>query len=216
MLALANLLLTNQFMKPFIFTLIFSTLFICNYFAQVEKVQFELEKTSFKMSLNSGLYKSRLSGSSEKENSFRNFSIFAQVYFPFKRSLDKPESFNQSTKDSNFFDRLFTTSPVAVFHLTEKGGNAIGMGQELSFKIAKKTFLKSQIAVVWVESNSQRNDGLQSGLNFHHFWHFCSYINSKTYLSIGYNHISNGKIFSKEVGCLFDMVVVGIAHSFTK
>ena len=155
MLALANLLLTNQFMKPFIFTLIFSTLFICNYFAQVEKVQFELEKTPFKMSLNSGLYKSRLSGSSEKENSFRNFSIFAQVYFPFKRSLDKPESFNQSTKDSNFFDRLFTKSPVAVFHLTEKGGNAIGMGQELSFKIAKKTFLKSQIASIITNMNRQ-------------------------------------------------------------
>ena len=92
----------------------------------------------------------------------------------------------------------------------------MGMGQELSFKIAQKTFLKSQVAVVWVESNSQKNDGFKSGLNFHHFWHFCSYINYKTYLSIGYNHISNGKIFSKEVGCLFDMVVVGIAHSFTK
>ena len=138
------------------------------------------------------------------------------VFGIFKRSLDKPENFSQSSSASNFFDRLFTVSPVAVFHLTQKGGNAFGIGQELSFKIAKKTFLKSQIAVVWVESNSQKNDGLQSGLNFHHFWHFCSYINSKTYLSVGYNHISNGKIFSKEVGCLFDMMVVGIAHSFTK
>ena len=92
----------------------------------------------------------------------------------------------------------------------------MGMGQELSFKIAQKTFLKSQVAVVWVESNSQKNDGFKSGLIFIIFGIFCSYINSKTYLSIGYNHISNGKIFSKEVGCLFDMVVVGIAHSFTK
>ena len=203
-------------MKPFVLTLISSIFFIQVIFSQVENVQFELEKTPFKMSLNSGVYKSRLSGASLKENSFRNFSIFAQVYFPFKRSLDSQENFSQPTTGSKFYDRLFTTSPVAVFHLTEKGGNAIGMGQELSFKLAKKTFLKSQIAVVWVESNSQKNDGLQSGLNFHHFWHLCSYINSKTYLSIGYNHISNGKIFSKEVGCLFDMVVVGIAHSFIK
>ena len=58
------------------------------------------------------------------------------------------------------------------------------INEDVIFKIAKKTFLKSQLAVVWVESNSQKNDGLQSGLNFHHFWHFCSYINSKTYLSI--------------------------------
>ena len=36
---------------------------------------------------------------------------------------------------------------------------------------------------------------------------------SLIHLSTG--HIS-GKIFSKEVGCLFDMMVVGIAHSFTK
>ena len=42
----------------------------------------------------------------------------------------------------------------------------MGMGQELSFKIAQKTFLKSQVAVVWVESNSQKNDGLKADLIF--------------------------------------------------
>ena len=31
-------------------------------------------------------------------------------------------------------------------------------------------------------------------------------------MSIGYNHISNGKIFSKEVGALFDMIVIGVSH----
>ena len=56
--------------------------------------------------------------------------------------------------------------------------------------------------------------GLKSGINFHHFWHFSTYINANTYISIGYNHISNGKIFSKEVGSLFDMLVLGISYSF--
>ena len=106
-------------MKPLILALILTIFFSQRKFSQMEKVEFELEKTPFKMSLNSGVYKSRLSGASERENSFRNFSIFAQVYFPFKRSLDKPENFSQSNLASNFFDRLFTASPVAVFHLTE-------------------------------------------------------------------------------------------------
>ena len=31
---------------------------------------------------------------------------------------------------------------MAVFHFTEKGGNAVGMGQEMSFKIAEKNIFK--------------------------------------------------------------------------
>ena len=148
----------------------------------------------------------------DKENSFKNISFFAQVYFPFKRSLDVPKNFNKSEGDSIYFERLFSISPMAVLQFTDKGGNAVGMGQEMSFKIAEKLFLKSQISVVWAESNIQKNDGLQSGLNFHHYWHLASYINSNTYLSLGYNHISNGKIFSREVGALFDMIVIGLSH----
>ena len=184
----------------------------CN--SQLEKVQFELEKSTFKFSINSGGYKSRLPGAYKKENSFKNFSVFAQLYFPFKRSLDIPQNFQKFEGDSSYYERLFSISPIAVFHFTEKGGSAVGMGQEMSFKLLKKLFIKSQIAVVWVESNAQKNDGLQSGLNFHHFWHFSCYLKPNTYWSLGYNHISNGKIFSKEVGALFDMIVVGINHRF--
>ena len=199
-------------MKRTLISIIVVVILNTNLKAQIESVNFELEKTSFKYSLNSGVYKSRISGASEKENSFRNISFFAQVYFPFKRSLDIPKNFKKSEGDSIYFERLFSISPMAVFQFTERGGNAIGMGQEMSFKIAKKIFLKSQIAVVWVESNVLKNDGLQSGLNFHHYWHLASYINPNTYFSIGYNHISNGKIFSSEVGALFDMIVIGISH----
>ena len=60
-------------MKPIILTLVLITFFSQRNFSQVEKVEFEIEKTPFKMSLNSGVYKSRLSGASERENSFRNF-----------------------------------------------------------------------------------------------------------------------------------------------
>ena len=103
--------------------------------SQLEKAYFEVEKTTFKYSLNTGVYKSRLSGANERENSFKNFSIFAQVYFPFKRALDTPNNFQKSEGDSTYFERLFSVCPVAVLHVTEKGGNALGMGQELSFKI---------------------------------------------------------------------------------
>ena len=199
-------------MKSFIIALGLMIFYNLNLIAQIETVKFELEKTTFKYSLNSGIYKSRLSGATNKENSFRNISFFAQVYFPFKRSLDIPKKFKISEGDSLYFERLFSISPIAVFHFTEKGGNAVGMGQEMSFKISKKTFLKSQIAVVWVESNAQKNDGLQSGLNFHHYWHLASYVKPNTYFSFGYNHISNGKIFSKELGALFYMLVIGISH----
>lgn len=199
-------------MKGTIISLFVIIIFNIGFKAQLDPVKFKLEKNTFKYSLNSGIYKSRLPGASAKENSFKNISFFAQFYFPFKRSLDVPENFNKLEGDSTHYERLFSISPMAVFHFTEKGGNAVGMGQEMSFKIAKKIFLKSQIAVVWVESNIQKNDGLQSGLNFHHYWHLASYINSNTYLSLGYNHISNGKIFSREVGALFDMIVIGLSH----
>ena len=57
-------------MKSLILTLILTIFFSHRNFSQVEKVEFELEKTPFKMSLNSGVYKSRLSGASQRENSF--------------------------------------------------------------------------------------------------------------------------------------------------
>ena len=41
-------------------------------------------------------------------------------------------------------------------------------------------------------------------------------INPNTYLSLGYNHISNGKIFSREVGALFDMIVIGLSHRISR
>ena len=203
-------------MRGNLISLLVIIIFNISFKAQLDPVNFKLEKTTFKYSLNSGIYKSRISGASEKENSFKNISFFAQVYFPFKRSLDVPKNFNKSEGDSIYFERLFSISPMAVFHFTEKGGNAVGMGQEMSFKIAKKLFLKSQISVVWAESNIQKNDGLQSGLNFHHYWHLASYINQNTYFSLGYNHISNGKIFSRDVGSLFDMIVIGLSHRISK
>jgi len=187
-----------------------------NLFSQLEKVKFELEKTDLKINVSSGLYKSRLSGSSPKENSFSQPAFLVQVYFPFKRSLDTPSNFEIDKNGSNYYDRLFSACPVAIFHITEKGGNCLGLGQELSFKIARKWFIKSQIAIAWTESNEQKNDGLKSGLNFHHFWYISNYITNKTAIQFGYIHISNGKILSRETGALFDMIAFGVSHTFSK
>ena len=188
--------------------------FTISCWTQVEKVEFELEKTSLKINFNTGLYRSRLSNTISPANSSPQPAFFAQVYFPFKRSLDTPSNFEMDKADSNFYDRLFTASPIAVFHLTNMGGNAVGLGQEISFKIANKSFIKSQLALIWVESNSQKNDGLKAGLNFHHYWYLAHYLNKKNALLVGYNHISNGKILSREVGSLFDMFTIGFSHHF--
>ena len=196
--------------------LIVATIYSISISSQLERVVFELEKTPLKVSVNPGIYRSRLPGSSSIESSFRQPAFFAQVYFPFKRSLDTPSNFERSTFDSTYYDRLFTASPLAIFHLTEKGGNGLGLGQELSFKIAEKTFIKSQLAILWVESNAQKNDGLKSGLNFHHYWYVSSYLTQNISLSIGYNHISNGKILSQQLGAVFDMLTIGVCVTFVK
>ena len=94
-------------MKGTIISLFVIIIFNIGFKAQLDPVKFKLEKTTFKYSLNSGIYKSRLSGASVKENSFKNISFFAQVYFPFKRSLDVPENFNKSEGDSTYYERLF-------------------------------------------------------------------------------------------------------------
>ena len=188
-----------------------------SFFSQVEKVKFELEKTSLKININSGVYKSRIysSNEAEKVNSFRQPAFFAQVYFPFKRSLDIPSNFELDKNEPNYYDRLFTACPIAVFHITDKGGNGVGLGQELSFKIAKKWFIKSQLAVIWIESSQQKNDGLRSGLNFHHYWYINYYMSKKSAFLFGYNHISNGKIFTSQTGALFDMIAIGFSHLFS-
>ena len=57
-------------MKRTLISIIVVVILNTNLKAQIEPVNFELEKTSFKYSLNSGVYKYRISGASEKENSF--------------------------------------------------------------------------------------------------------------------------------------------------
>ena len=210
---LLNDLLLSGMKNNILFIFLFFTLPI---YCQVEKVFFELEKTPLKISINPGIYRSRLPGSTTLESGFNQPAFFAQVYFPFKRSLDIPSNFERPNYDSTYYDRLFTASPIAVFHLTEKGGNGIGLGQELSFKVSTKTFIKSQLAILWVESNAQKNDGLKSGLNFHHYWYVSSYISQNVAISIGYNHISNGKILSRQLGSVFDMLTVGACFTFSK
>jgi len=199
-----------------IVVLIFSLIFTISCWTQVEKVIFELEKTPLKFNFNTGLYKSRLPNSISPASSFRQPAFFLQFYFPFKRSLDTPSNFEIDKNDINYYDRLFTASPMVVCYITNKGGNALGLGQELSFRLSNRSYIKTQLALVWVESNSYNNDGLQRGLNFQHYWYFSFYLNKKNAFLFGYSHISNGKILSKEVGCLFDMITIGLSHHCLK
>jgi len=194
---------------------VFLLLILCSFdfYSQVEKVKFELEKTPFKFNINAGPYRSRFESGTEKEKGFNQPAFFAQVYFPFKRSLDTPSNFKREKNDPNYYDRLFTACPIALFHLTDKGGNGVGLGQELSFKVKRKWFIKSQLAIVWLESSSNSNDGLEDGLNFHHHWYVSTYLNKQTALLFGFNHISNGKILDDEVGAIFDMFTFGFSYS---
>ena len=201
---------------------LFLLLILCSFdfHSQVQKVKFELEKTPFKFNINAGPYRSRF-GDGKKENGFNQPAFFTQVYFPFKRSLDTPSNFEREKNDPNYYDRLFTACPIALFHVTDEGGNGVGLGQELSFKVKRKWFIKSQLAIVWLESSTDpkkidiggTNDGLLSGLNFHHHWYISTYLNKQTALLFGFNHISNGKILDDEVGALFDMFTFGFSYS---
>ena len=180
---------------------------------QVERVQFELEKTPFKFNLNAGPYRSRLGSGTDKENGFNQPAFFVQVYFPFKRSLDTPSNFERGNSDPDYYDRLFTVCPIALFHITDKGGNGVGLGQELSFRLKPKWFIKSQLALAWLEASSSINDGLESGLNFHHHWYVSTYLNKQTALLFGFNHISNGRILDDEIGANFDMLTFGFSYT---
>ena len=176
-------------------------------------VQFELEKTPFKFNLNAGPYRSRLGSGTDKENGFNQPAFFVQVYFPFKRSLDTPSNFERGNSDPDYYDRLFTVCPIALFHITDKGGNGVGLGQELSFRVKPKWFIKSQLALAWLEASSSINDGLESGLNFHHHWYVSTYLNKQTALLFGFNHISNGRILDDEIGANFDMLTFGLSYT---
>ena len=98
-------------MKAISLTILITIFIAFNSYTQVEKVEFELEKTPFKISLNTGVYRSRFDLPVDANvNSFQNFSIFAQVYFPFKRSLDKPENFKKPKTDLTQVQLRFSMS----------------------------------------------------------------------------------------------------------
>ena len=54
----------------------------CN--SQLEKVQFELEKSTFKFSINSGGYKSRLPGAYKKKTVLKTFLFLRNYIFHLK------------------------------------------------------------------------------------------------------------------------------------
>ena len=89
--------------------------------AQFDPVNFKLEKLLLNTVLNFGIYKSRLSGASEKENSFKNISFFAQVYFPFKKITIVPKTLINLKVILFILKDCSLISPMAVFHFTERG-----------------------------------------------------------------------------------------------
>ena len=182
-------------------------------FSQIQKGEFELEVVPLKISLNTGIYRSRLDLYPGPQGGFNQPGMFIQVYFPFQRSFDHPENFKRKRNDSTYYDRLFSVRPLALFHITDKGGNGLALGQELCFKLKRRLFFKSQLAIIWVEASNKVDDGLVRGLNFHHYWHFSYFLNKKLALSIGLNHISNGRILASTLGANYDMLTTGLSFS---
>lgn len=201
-----------SFMKS-LFILLACTFLMNPAFAGITRAKYELELIPFKCSINGGLYRSRLAESTPEEKRYNRPSLFIQTYFPFKRSIDFPENFSN---DSSYYDRLFSATPYAVFHLTDKWGNAVGVGQELSIRIVKRVYAKSQIGIVWVESSTMVNDGLKTGFNFHNYWFLSVFVSQNTALSFGYNHISNGRVFAPQQTSIYDMMTIGVSHSFKR
>jgi hypothetical protein len=40
-------------------------------------------------------------------------------------------------------------------------------------------------------------------------------VSKRSAILFGYNHISNGKIFTSQTGALFDMIAIGFSHLFS-
>jgi len=185
-------------------------------YAGVKKAKYKLEVIPFKCSLNGGVYRSRLANAIPPKRSYNNPTGFVQVFFPFKRSIDLPENFSENDSTPKYYDRLFSATPYAVFHVTEDLGNAAGLGQQLSIRIVKRWYANIQIAIAWTESQRNTNDGLKTGFNFHNYWHLSTFLSRNTALSFGYTHISNGRVFRPADSSIFDMLTLGVSHSFRK
>jgi len=192
-------------------------LFSSNFaFAGLKKAKYTMEIVPFKFSLNAGVYRSRLAGGTPAKREYNNPAMFVQVYLPFKRSLDYPKYFDGNDSTSIYYDRLFSAVPYAVFHVTEDLGNAAGLGQELSVRITKRVYAKAQIAIAWTESQAATNDGLKTGFNFHNYWYVSTFLSRNAAVSVGYTHISNGRVFRPSDSSIFDMLTIGFSYSFKK
>ncbi|MFT6747848.1 MAG: hypothetical protein ACJAZ2_002205 [Glaciecola sp.] len=185
-------------------------------FAGLKEAKHKMEVVPFKFSLNGGVYRSRLANAIPAKREYNNPAFFVQVFLPFKRSVDLPEHFDGNDSTSVYYDRLFSASPYAVFHVTEDMGNAAGIGQELSVRVVKRVYAKIQIAIAWTESQAATNDGLKTGFNFHNYWYLSTFLSRNTALSVGYTHISNGRVFRPSDSSIFDMLTVGVSHTFRK
>jgi hypothetical protein len=202
-----------KFITSMIAILLFSANFV---FAGLKQAKYKMEIVPFKFSVNGGVYRSRLAGRTPPKREYKNPAMFVQVYLPFKRSLDYPKYFDGNDSTSVYYDRLFSAVPYAVFHVTEDLGNAAGLGQELSVRIVKRVYAKAQIAIAWTESQAATNDGLKTGFNFHNYWYVSTFLSRNTAVSVGYTHISNGRVFRPSDSSIFDMLTIGISHSFVK
>jgi hypothetical protein len=185
-------------------------------FAGVKEAKYKMEIVPFKFSINGGMYRSRLANAIPAKRSYNNPALFVQVYLPFKRSIDHSASFSENDSTVKYYDRLFYAIPYAVFHVTEEFGNAAGIGQELSVRVVKRLYAKIQIAIAWTESMASTNDGLKTGFNFHNYWYLSTFLSRNTALSVGFNHISNGRVFRPSDSSIFDMLTIGVSHSFRK
>ena len=192
-------------------------LFLNSAFAGENKAKQELEIAPFRMNINTGLYQSRLSNwNALRETRYAQPSFFAQVYMPFKRSIDYESNFTEGEHSSNYYDRLFSSKMFVSLHITDKLGSATGLGNEFTLRIYKRFFANIQLAVVFVESPASTNDGLKSGFNFQNYWFMSCYLNHNVSLSAGFVHISNGRIWNPEDTALFDMLTIGASFNLNK
>lgn len=179
-----------------------------------KEAKHKMEIVPFRASFNTGLYKSRLAEWTDiRQRQYAQPSFMVQLYLPFKRSVDTPESFEEGYKNDDYYDRLFAAKPFLLFHLTEKLGNASGLGQELTFRVHSRWFANIQLAVAWVESPANTNDGLKTGWNFHNYWYLSCFVTKKFTLNAGYIHISNGRVWTPDQSSLFDMITVGTSFN---
>lgn len=163
---------------------------------------FTLRVKKFRAQVIGGFYRNR-----EPGNNLQPINFTYNLFLPFQYDFGYKYLPNK--------EKVIKINTAFIFHHTNNGNHALGMGLQPSFLLAKHLYLNYQFGVVWCEVVKRNtNDGFNAmGFCFHHQFGLSYNITKQFNVSLNAVHISNGNIF-KNARNLQDVVGVGVGYSF--